>query len=201
MSLCHNPGYHRFKPRLPSCRGNKIIHTTQHKKASVAKLSCLFYFVPLTMSKLWSHLLFQQGWFNFLQAMARPHHYFLTMKAEENKILTITHLSLTFPLSLSFFCFSLCQFWVLWKLSYTFNYPEQQRPHKWDQKLSKQWHCAWQLENYLVSLSLSLGSLTLAGLFCVSNLWWATMCARRDWRNRNEKMLLLLFFLWAAALI
>jgi len=95
MPLCHNPGYHRFKPRLPSCQGNKIIHTTQHKKASGAKLICLFYFVPLTMSKLWSHLLFQQGWFSFfLQAMAGPHHYFLTMKAEENKILTITHLSL-----------------------------------------------------------------------------------------------------------
>lgn len=145
-------------------------HNTAQKKASGAKLIYLFYFVPLTMSKLWSRLLFQQGWFSFffLQAMAGPHHYFLTMKANENKILTITHLSLTFPLSLSFFWFSHCQFWLLWKLSYTFNYPQQQRPHKWDQKLSKRWHCGCQLENHLVSLSLSR----------LSDISWAFLCVR-----------------------
>lgn len=158
LSPLSNPGIkppnsQRSKPRLPSCSCYKIMHTAHaHKNPQVQSWSICFTLF------LWQWQSFEVIFysnrvdFHFLQAVAGPHHYFLTMKAEENKIQTMTRLSLTFSFCLSFF---FCQFWLLSKLTYTFNYPQQQRPHKWDQKLSKLWHCACQLENHLVSLSRS----------------------------------------------
>lgn len=124
----------------------------------------LFYFVPLTVSTLWSHLLFQQGWFSFFASYGRTTSLFSYNESRRKQDLdnntSLTHFSslavllLVFSLSVQ----TALKTQLYFQLSSTTE-TSQVRP-----KTVKD--VAVRLSTWKsFSVTLSLSSLTLAGTF------------------------------------